>query len=86
MQSPTGCRLGLDSPALLKSAQIVPKSDAASEDDGCDSYVDVIDEVSLQEVPHDARAALLALIPTLDGYRRSLTEYAKALPSGPVVN
>lgn len=26
------------------------------------------------------RTALLALIPTLDGYRRSLTEYAEALP------
>ena len=30
------------------------------------------------------RTALLALIPTLDGYRRSLTEYAHELPSGPV--
>lgn len=29
------------------------------------------------------RTALLALIPTLDGYRRSLTEYAADLPSGP---
>lgn len=29
------------------------------------------------------RAALFALIPTLDGYRRALTEYANDLPSGP---
>ncbi len=28
------------------------------------------------------RTALLALIPTLDGYRRSLTDYAAELPSG----
>ncbi|MBV0894460.1 tetratricopeptide repeat protein [Microbacterium sp. NC79] len=29
--------------------------------------------------------ALLALIPTLDGYRMALTEYAEELPSGPIV-
>lgn len=28
------------------------------------------------------RTALLALVPTLDGYKRSLREYAAALPSG----
>lgn len=28
------------------------------------------------------RTALLALVPTLDGYRRSLTDYAAELPSG----
>lgn len=31
------------------------------------------------------RTALLALVPTLDGYQRSLTEYAEDLPSGPIV-
>ena len=31
------------------------------------------------------RTALLALIPTLDGYRRALTEYADLLPSGTTV-
>lgn len=32
------------------------------------------------------RAALFALIPTLDGYRRALTEYVNDLPSGPFAN
>lgn len=32
------------------------------------------------------RTALGALIPTLDGYRRALTEYAEALPPGPIAD
>ena len=32
------------------------------------------------------RTALFALVPTLDGYRRALTEYAEDLPSGPIID